>query len=144
MPLSPSPNTVGFRYTDTGGASIGTSFATFTYATKNFDSNNIYSGGTATTVVAGTYQVSASITTAAVTEIVTNLIEIQVLKNGAVYSRTTFPATGGTNNTYSVNLTDVIQLVATDTVVVQVRAGTATTANTSAGYNTFSLIRVGA
>jgi len=138
---------VNMRYTDTSGASIGTGYANYTYATKTYDSHNAYSGGVYTVPVSGKYHVSAGMTGAAVTLSTTNYFAIGIAKNGTLQSGNSTLGNGA-NNTYGVATSDTVSCVAGDTISIQVRSGAATTGSTGSissnfGGNWVAIERVG-
>lgn len=141
VPFDKNPR-IGMRYTDTAGSSIGTGLAKYTFATKTDDPQGIYATGTATIKVPGLYVIMCTINTAAVTETTTNLCENAILVNGTSVVHFTWPGSGGAGATYSPVVPITYPLALSDTVECQVRCGTATTANTTTGYNNFSMYRV--
>jgi hypothetical protein len=136
--------TISASYTDTAGSALGnTTFATYIYATKVHDTHNAYQSGTYTIPAAGKYRVVAQIQTTSITLSGTNSIQISINQNGTAKI---IGQTGGSGAAIpvSASTSGVLNCVAGDTITIQTKdtAG-ATTANTTAGFNYFSIERVG-
>lgn len=135
---------VNGTYTDTAGNSIGTSLATYTYATKVKDSHNAYSGGTLTIPVSGQYRFFAGFRSAGVTLTTSQSCQSTLLLNGAtVIADDLRNGNGGTTQVYQPGCMNSYPCKAGDTVVVQLVSSVATTMSSSAGVNYFSWERVG-
>lgn len=130
--------TVSARYSNTAGTSLSTSYATIPFATKDHDTHGAYntSTGIYTIPVSGKYHISAMSKGVASVNYF-----MQALINGATV--TTVFETGNvlTNNTF--NVYDTLSFKAGDTVAIQEKSSSATSLATGAGYNTFSITRVG-
>lgn len=133
---------VNMSYTDTSGSAIGTSAATYTYATKNYDSHNAYSGGTYTCPVSGKYRVSATIVTAPVTLTTAQTVGINIFKN-TTQMNAFFSYGNGTSQNYPTSISGTISCNAGDTITIRVNSAVATTTFTAASYNNVSIERVG-
>lgn len=136
---------VGMSYENTAGTSITTSNATVTFANKNFDTHNAYSGGVFTAPVAGKYFVSAnmfSVTTLSATA----GWYLKIVKNGStsVFVNTK-AGTGAANTTNCVAVSGIVELKAGDTLRVdcQLDAAGPISLTSSAGYNVFTVAKIG-
>lgn len=123
-------------------SSISGSLATVTYATKDFDSHNAYSGGTYTIPVSGKYEVNAAILITGTVALNNNLI-VEVQKNGTVVSRfTEFFAATLTDGKAS--FSDLVNCLAGDTIRIQVSSSVTGPSIVSSNFdNYFSIFRQG-
>jgi hypothetical protein len=134
---------VAMQYSDTSGASIGTSPAVYKFSTQLYDSHAAYSTstGTYTVPVTGQYRVSASLLSAAVLLTTAESFQIYIYHNGAQY--TSFANLGnGVSNNYDTTISGTISCLAGDTIQVFARSAVATTAATNAGFNLLSIERL--
>jgi hypothetical protein len=129
-------------YTDTSGGSIGTSAATYTYATKVRDTHNAYNSGTLTIPVSGMYTFNAAMQTAAITLSTTQTFAIFIYRNGTQIAKNYVIGNGATVN-YIIGVTTEYPCMAGDTITVEVASSVSTTAVAGAGVNNFSWARVG-
>jgi hypothetical protein len=137
-----SSESVNARY-HSATATITGSASAVTYTTKDFDSHGSYSGSTYTVQSPGKYQVNASLfVTGSFT--VGQVVDFYIYKNGASYSATQYSVSAITSLSFNVGLSDVIPLVAGDTLSIQISSNATTptiVANVATNY--FSLARVG-
>lgn len=122
--------------------SISGSLATITYATKDYDTHNAYSGGTYTVPVTGKYEINAAILITGTIALNNNLI-VEIQKNGTVVSRFTefFPATLTDGKAA---FSDLISCNAGDTVRIQVSSSVTGPSIVSSNFdNYFSIFRQG-
>lgn len=123
-------------------ATLTGSLSAITYTTKDFDTHNSYSGTTYTCSTTGKFQINASLVIAA-TFAATNVSTIAVFKNGSQYNASQTYA-GGIQGDATVEIADIIQCNAGDTLVFQASsAGTGPTVVVTAFANYFSISRVG-
>jgi hypothetical protein len=130
-------------YTDTSGAAIGTSAATYTYATKVRDTHNAYSSGTLTIPVSGMYQFNASLWSAGVTLTTAQVFQVGICKNGTQIAANQVYGNGGTTPAYNQTVSVLSPCVAGDLITVKPLSTVSTTGNTATGVNNFSWARVG-
>ena len=120
------------------------SLANITYATKDWDTHNAYSSGTYTIPTSGKYQVNCGILMTATTTAANNLIQLQINKNGSAYSGPNDNYfTSSTSKPMMLELSDIVNCVAGDTITIQASNGGSTpsiSASNSANY--FSIVRV--
>jgi hypothetical protein len=124
--------------------SINGTPAAVTYATKDFDSHNAYSGGTYTVPVSGKYQVNAGVVTA-FTSTTTNsgAQGIYIYKNGSSKTESFTNNTTSQTNLGSV-VSDVIACNAGDTIQIYVYSNATSPSILSSNVaNFFSIARVG-
>lgn len=135
---------VGISYENTAGTSITTSNSTITFATKNFDTHNAYSGGVFTAPVAGKYFVSANMFSVTALSN-TAAWYLKIVKNGANILVNAKAGTGAPNTTNCVAVSGVVELKAGDTLRVdcQLDAAGPISLTASAGYNVFTIAKIG-
>ena len=129
-------------YTDTAGGSIGTSPATYTFATKTRDTHNAYSSGTLTIPVSGMYTFTATMTTANFTLTTGQTFQVFIYRNGTQIAVGQVVGNGG-SNFYNATASISYPCSAGDTITVRPASSAATNAYTTAGNNNFSWARVG-
>ncbi len=140
---------VNARYTNTAGTTLTKSAAnTVPYATKDFDSHSAFATDTYTVPIAGKYLVIANVTLAgSYTWAAADYLEADVYKNGSIHTGTFYEFTGATSGNSSVTVQGLVNCVAGDTIKINVNPSKAAagnvTLNTSAGYNSLSITRVG-
>jgi hypothetical protein len=136
--------TVSMKYTNTAGTTINTSDTVLPYPTKLWDSHGSYNTGTGlfTAPVSGKYLVNAKFHTASLGLATTTPYGISLFKNGASYDVASFRGNGGTT-VYLAMINQQVDLLAGETIGIYASAGAATTANTTAGFNTLSITRIG-
>jgi len=138
-----STETVAMHYTDTSGGAIGTGSATYTYATKDYDTHNAYSSGTYTVPVSGKYLIKGSIGTASVSISTTQTLNVYVYQNGVSKAQAWIVGSGGTTNYFAQCMT-TLNCVTGDLITIRVSSpGGATTANTAVASNEVFITRVG-
>jgi hypothetical protein len=145
--------TVACRYTNTAGSTLTKSANnTVPYATKDYDTHGAWVTDTFTAPVAGKYLVAAKVLIATgATWAANDFVEIDILKNGATSTggSGTQPVLffGTTTAAIGASISDVINCVAGDTIkincVPQKAAAGNVTLNTTANYNTVTIIRIG-
>lgn len=132
---------VNARYYNSA-TTISGSLATVSWTTKDFDSHNAMSAGTYTIPVSGKYQVNCFVLTAG-TFALNNLIDLQLQKDGVAISEDKVYAAAAVTD-LGVNVSDILNCLAGDTVRVQVSSsGTTPTIVNSNTQNWFSIARVG-
>ena len=131
---------VSLRYTNSAGTSIGTSATLIPYANKTFDSHGAWNTSTSTFTapIVGKYLVRAKWAPGSVTN--TNGYTF-IFKNGAQYSVSYI--NGASNSNSSIECIDVVDLLAGETVQIYGQYATAVSMNSSAVYNTLSIVRLG-
>lgn len=131
---------VSLRYTNSAGTAIGTSSTLIPYATKSFDSHGAWNSATSTFTapIAGKYLVRAKWAPGAVTN--TNGYTF-IYKNGVQYSVNYI--NGASNSNSSIECSDVVDLLAGETIQIYGQYGSAVNMNASAVYNTLSILRIG-
>lgn len=125
---------------------ISGSLATIVYATKSFDSHNVYNASTGVYTIPspGKYQVNAGIATAG-TIALNNALNMQIQQSGSAsqISESLVDAAGAVSN-LGTSVSDMFYCLAGDTLKVQVSSGaTLPTIVSSNSKNFFSLARVG-
>ncbi len=130
-------------YTDTTGSSIGTSYGTYTFATKVRDTHNAYSSGTLTIPVSGMYHFDTTMVTASVVYTAGQAFLISIQRNGSIIAFGQVLADAAITDPEQASASVYYPCSAGDTIVVKVLSSVATTGNTTAGYNNFSWARVG-
>jgi hypothetical protein len=138
-------DTVAARYTDTSGASIGTSLGLFKYLSKDFDTTGSYSisSGLYTVPVSGKYLVTGQIWTNLVTLGANSGALIAIYKNNSFYSYIGKAVGTGSSNAYRYGGSDEVNCVAGDTLAIWVQSDVSTTATTLSGANVISFLRTG-
>jgi hypothetical protein len=132
-------------YTDTSGAAIGTSAATYTYATKVRDTHSAYSSGTLTIPVSGMYSFSATLSTTTLTMTTAQVYLVTIYRNGTQIAEGYVYGNGSASASYATTASTEYPCLTGDTITVKTYQTTAgsTTASTGAGLNNFSWARVG-
>jgi len=116
IPSSSASSSVNARYTTTSSAISGGD-ATITYSTKDYDTNNAYSGGVYTVPVAGKYQINAACRVNAA-YVVNNVTQISVYVNSSQIALSqTFAAASQT--ALVVLISDCLNLAANDLVEIK-------------------------
>ncbi len=136
---------VSASYANTAGTTVTTGFTTMPFATKYWDTHSAFVTDTFTAIYTGKYRVSAQLTSAPVSLATTGYFVGQVVQAGSTSVTKLIGATvgsGGSAN-YSVAGSATLNLVAGDTVIIQLISATGTTLSTTTGYNHFELERVG-
>lgn len=134
-------NRIAARYVSSAGGSIGTSLTLQTLATKDYDTNGAFNGTTFTCPETGYYQINTALGTAGVLLSATQSFNLQLYVNGVAKSSTTTRGNGSTSAFYC-NLSDTYFLKIGDTVQVYASADVATTQQTTAQSNFFSITKV--
>lgn len=136
---------VNARYHSSSTTLSSGTFADIVYTTKDYDSHNAYSSATYTIPTSGKYQVNAGILLTAATTAANQLVQIQILKNGSVYSGPNeMYYTSSSSKPIGLTITDLIPCVAGDTIKVQAAsAGTTPSITASTTQNYISLSRSG-
>lgn len=113
--LGPLPNSARYYSSTT---TISGTLATVVYDTQDYDSFNLYSGGTYTTGADGRYLVNAALLITGTVALNNNAV-MEIQKNGTVISRQTiFFAAGLTDG--KLQITDIINCTSGDTLRIQV------------------------
>jgi hypothetical protein len=142
--------TVAARYTNTAGTTLTKSAAnTIPFATKDYDTHGAFVTDTFTAPINGKYSVKANVNIATgATWASGDFIYMEILKNGATH-------TGGNNvlffGTYvgaiGAQVSGDVNLLAGDTIKISVNptkaAAANVTLNTTAGYNTLAIAKIG-
>lgn len=134
---------INMTYTDTAGSSIGTGLATYTFATKIFDSHNLYASGVYTINTQGKYLVTAQLETSTVTLSTVQAFVLAIQKNGTTFAKNAVLGNGATSQNYFLPVTALLSCLPGDTISLAAQSSVATTASTSSGNNSFSVIRMG-
>jgi hypothetical protein len=134
---------INARYFSSSTAISGT-FATVTYATKDFDSHSSYSGGTYTIPVSGKYQINAALSII-FSSSSNPESRIAIFKNGTqVTDHLSFMGAAAQSSTPSNLVSDIINCLAGDLITIRASAaGTSPSIRSSNFYNYFSISRVG-
>lgn len=140
-----APPSVNAGYTDTSGATIGTSAGVFAYQTKLFDTHNAYSTSTGLYTVpeSGRYRISAILCTATVTLTTAEQFFLRVYHNGTQYCATAVNGTGGSGLVCINDISTTVDCLAGDTLGIYASSGVSTTSNSSANLNNLSIECVG-
>jgi hypothetical protein len=113
-----SASTIGARYFSTSGGAIGTTFATVTFITKDYDTNNAYSSGIYTIPATGRYQINARTSQAATAYSLNNAAQIGIFKNGTQMNFGLNRAAAAVAD-MDVEVSDIINCVAGDLITIQ-------------------------
>lgn len=138
---------VNARYTTVTGQTIATSTATtMTGWVKDYDSHNAFSSTTYTVPVSGKYEIHCSALFAG-TSMATGGVHatLYIVKNGSTVSVAEGESNVNVNEGASVTLSDILNFVAGDTIVLQISQGNGgnRALSTGAGYNRFAIARIG-
>jgi hypothetical protein len=134
-------NRIAMRATSTAGGAIGTSATLQTFAEEAFDTNNAWNGNTFTAPESGYYSVDASILTSTVSLAINQNVNINIYKNGVLYSIGRTVGSGGSTS-FPARVSDILFLTKNDTIQIYANASTATTQNTATGFNFISISKV--
>lgn len=138
-------DTVAAAYTDTAGSVIGTSIAKYAYATKVFDTHSAYgNSGIYTVPISGKYLISAMLSTVSATLLTNGAFALAVFQSNAQKMNVFVPGNGAQTD-FSTSLAGLLSCVSGETLSIQARftTGTGTTAINAAGWNYFSINRIG-
>ena len=132
---------LAMRYIDTSGQSVGTSATLLSFATKTFDTIGSWSGNTFTVNVPGIYRVRVKARTGIIATTGVNMA-LYLYHNGSQYNELCYLQTAITGASWDMRGDDEVNSVTGDTISVYGLSTTATTLNTSAGYNYISIEKV--
>ena len=139
------------KYKNTAGTSLSAALATIPFATKAYDTHGAYntSTGVFTAPISGKYRVTIRATTAAVSNSTSQLFEAHIkvtsTPEGLSAADSFLDArrgNGASANQY-INCSAEYDLVAGNTLEVQLANGLSTTLSTNAEFNVISIARIG-
>ena len=136
---------VNMRYHGSS-SSLGTVAApdAVSYATKDFDTHNAYSGSTYTVPVSGKYQINASLYQSAASNVIAQAAAIYIYHNGAQVSATTTYFPTSTTFPMSTPVSDIVSCSAGDTIQIYAgNGGTTPSIGADNLRNFISISRVG-
>jgi hypothetical protein len=117
-------DSVNGRY-HASSSTINGTVANITFSTKDYDTNNAYSGGTLTIPVSGKYQFNLAVLVAASAIAANNNAQVNILKNGSIVTAGIFVA-GGVVSFIPTNQSDSINCLQGDLITVQVSSSATT------------------
>jgi hypothetical protein len=137
---------IAARATTAAGQVVGTSNTDIIYGTESFDTANAYNTGTGVFTVptgaAGKYVVEAIWTsTSSLTLTTGQAVQIILAVNGAT-RKAAFTLGNGNNQFYGIQIFDIVDAAAGDTIKIQGTSSVSTTLATNAVYNVLNIYKL--
>lgn len=138
---------VNLRYTSTAGDVVATSSTVFKPTTKAYDTHSSYntSTGVFTAPMSGVYRISGSINTQAAALTTSQAFFIEFYKNGSTLVGFNYIIGNGASNTWPVTCSSEINLLAGETLQMNIFTNKGSTGllSTTAGQNQLTISRIG-